>query len=82
MLLLQSAKRHELDVSWLGRIVLPWGWCLYVGSAFGPGGVAARCNHYRRISQHPCWHIDYLRAASPLREIWVTHDPCARIRRL
>ena len=55
-------------------MVLPRGWYLYVGSAFGPGGVAARCNHHRRISERPRWHIDYLRAAAPLRGIWFTHD--------
>jgi Uri superfamily endonuclease len=71
---LQSAKRLELDVGRLGRIVLARGWYLYVGSAFGPGGVAARCKHHRRISERPRWHIDYLRAASRLREIWFTHD--------
>ncbi|MEJ2590508.1 MAG: DUF123 domain-containing protein [Candidatus Thiodiazotropha sp.] len=53
---------------------MPRGWYLYVGSAFGPGGVAARCNHHRRISERPRWHIDYLRAAASLRGIWFTHD--------
>jgi Uri superfamily endonuclease len=55
-------------------VALPRGWYLYVGSAFGPGGVAARCNHHRRVSERPRWHIDYLRAATRLRGIWFTHD--------
>lgn len=78
MLVLRSAKRLALDVGRLGRIDLPGGWYLYVGSAFGPGGVAARCNHHRRISERPRWHIDYLRSRAPLRAIWFTHDPLPR----
>jgi Uri superfamily endonuclease len=49
-----------------------------VGSAFGPGGVAARCGHHRRISERPRWHIDYLRTVFDLKQIWFTHDPLPR----
>jgi Uri superfamily endonuclease len=59
----------------MGDLRLSRGWYLYVGSAFGPGGVAARCDHHRRLATRPHWHIDYLRTGLPLREIWFTHDP-------
>ena len=41
----QIGGRRELEV-------LP-GWYAYVGSAFGPGGVTARCRHHRRPAQRP-----------------------------
>jgi Uri superfamily endonuclease len=77
-LLLELDRRRRLEVGRLGRIDFPAGWYLYVGSAFGPGGVMARCAHHRRVSPRPRWHIDYLRAAGALREIWYTHDPRRR----
>jgi Uri superfamily endonuclease len=73
ILLLRLARGQSFEIGRLGERALPRGWYLYVGSAFGPGGVAARCNHHRRISPSPRWHIDYLRAVAPLRAIWFSH---------
>ncbi|NPV09324.1 MAG: GIY-YIG nuclease family protein [Anaerolineae bacterium] len=36
----------------------------YVGSAAGPGGVAARLGRYLRPLRRPHWHIDYLLAVA------------------
>jgi Uri superfamily endonuclease len=49
------------------------GYYLYVGSAFGPGGLAARLTHHqstRSPRKRPHWHIDYLRPYTHLCEIW------------
>lgn len=78
MLVLRNERRRQLRIGRLGSFSFPRGWYLYVGSAFGPGGVAARCNHHRRISERPRWHIDYLRAQMALREIWFCHGSCRR----
>jgi Uri superfamily endonuclease len=78
VLLLRNSKRQQIQVGRLGLCDFIRGWYLYVGSAFGPGGVAARCAHHRRISLHPRWHIDYLRAKTQLRQIWYSHDPLHR----
>jgi Uri superfamily endonuclease len=78
ILVLENRRRKRIRVGRLGLCDFAQGWYLYVGSAFGPGGVAARCGHHRRISQRPRWHIDYLRAKSVLRQIWYSHDPCRR----
>ncbi|MES9941646.1 MAG: GIY-YIG nuclease family protein [Candidatus Thiodiazotropha sp. 6PLUC2] len=78
VLLLKNSRQKAINVGRLGNCEFPKGWYLYVGSAFGPGGVAARCGHHKRVSQRPHWHIDYLRAETVLREIWFTHDPCRR----
>jgi Uri superfamily endonuclease len=75
ILMLELSRPVSLKVGRLGEVGFKPGWYLYVGSAFGPGGVGARCGHHRRISANPRWHIDYLRAVSRLPEIWYTHDP-------
>ena len=75
VLLLELDRPRRIWVGRLGEIDFPAGWYRYVGSAFGPGGVKARCGHHRRLSVRPRWHVDYLRAAAQLREIWFTHDP-------
>ncbi len=78
ILILCSARARTLEVGRLGRFPLQPGYYLYVGSAFGPGGVAARCGHHMRISARPRWHIDYLRAVCRLEQIWYTHDAVRR----
>ncbi len=78
VLILEALEDARIAVGRLGDLELMSGWYAYVGSAFGPGGVAARCRHHRQISQRPHWHIDYLRAACELREIWFSHDPQRR----
>lgn len=45
----------------LGDLHIIPGHYVYVGSAFGPGGLKARLAHHLKITQRPHWHIDYLR---------------------
>lgn len=47
------------------------GYYLYVGSAFGPGGLRARLSHHLRPSPRPHWHVDYLKPHAQLVEIWL-----------
>jgi Uri superfamily endonuclease len=75
VLILELGEKRRIEVGRLGTFLFVAGWYCYVGSAFGPGGVAARCNHHRRISPRPHWHIDHLRARCRLQEIWYSHDP-------
>jgi len=51
---------------------------VYVGSAFGPGGVAARVRGHLASSRAPHWHIDYLRRIAAIDEVWYTYDPSRR----
>lgn len=62
----------------LGELQLLTGYYVYVGSAFGPGGIKARIEHHLRISEHPHWHLDYLRAYLQPQEIWFTYDSVRR----
>ncbi len=60
----------------LGCFDFAAGYYLYVGSAFGSGGLAARLRHHqRRNKPHPHWHVDYLRAQAHLCEIWSVSYP-------
>lgn len=65
-----------LRIGKLGVFDFDPGLYLYVGSAFGAGGLAARLAHHRRTEKpHPHWHIDYLRPAARLREAWTVGGP-------
>ena len=70
LLLHLSVPRHVV-VGALGAFNFPSGWYLYLGSARGPGGLAARlARHRRREKERHHWHIDYLRAVATLVEVW------------
>lgn len=71
-LMLTSQRTGSVRIGRLGDFALQSGFYIYVGSAFGPGGLAARIRHHRQIAARPHWHIDYLRAACDLAEVWFT----------
>jgi Uri superfamily endonuclease len=56
-------RARQLSIGRLGCFRLEPGIYLYVGSARGPGGLAARLGHHWRRAERPHWHIDYLRRA-------------------
>lgn len=74
-LILRAIRRRRLRIGRLGHLQIEPGWCVYVGSAFGSGGLRARLGHHRRKSTKPHWHIDYLKAALQCHSIWFTIDP-------
>ena len=70
-LLLHLAAPRTVVVGALGAVNFPPGWYVYLGSAHGPGGLAARvARHRRRVDKRFHWHIDYVRAVSTLIEVW------------
>jgi len=73
-LILLSAADQLIEIGKLGPFSIPRGFYVYVGSARGPGGLKARIAHHERISQRPHWHMDYLRPALQLKEVWYTYD--------
>ena len=73
VLVLRCQKPEVVRVGGLGELLLKPGHYLYVGSAFGPGGLRARIEHHSRIAFRPHWHIDYLRAQCELVEVWTTN---------
>lgn len=54
----------------LGILDVRPGFYVYVGSALGPGGLAARIGRYARQEKGLRWHVDYLRAVTELVEAW------------
>ncbi len=74
-LVLGSSKMKTITIGKLGTLFLKPGFYVYIGSAFGPGGLQARINHHLKNSSRPHWHIDYLSPTLRLCEIWYTYDP-------
>jgi Uri superfamily endonuclease len=77
-LLLALPRRQTLQVGRLGRAKFKHGIYVYIGSAFGPGGLNVRISHHLRVSLKPRWHIDYLRGAAYPTAVWYTYDPVHR----
>ena len=67
-----------VQVGRLGELRVCRGTFVYVGSAFGPGGLAARVRHHMCSRAAPRWHLDYLRDHLRPREVWFTHDVAHR----
>jgi Uri superfamily endonuclease len=77
VLILRLHVQRNIQVGRLGRFAFPSGYYAYVGSARGPGGLAARVGRHLRRHKTRRWHIDYLRAASEPFEVWagVSENP-------
>jgi Uri superfamily endonuclease len=73
-LILACHKTGPVRIGKLGTMQLQPGFYVYVGSAFGTGGLQARLRHHLHIAPQPHWHIDYLRAVCNLVEVWYTTD--------
>ena len=73
-LLLASATEREINVGSLGRLQVVPGRYVYVGSAHGRGGLAARVSRHQATAKKLRWHIDSLRAATELVAVWYTPD--------
>lgn len=61
LLVLRSHGEATVQVGRWGPLAVRPGVYLYVGSAFGPGGVRARVGRHLRMRKKPHWHLDYLR---------------------
>jgi Uri superfamily endonuclease len=65
-----GGSRRRVRIGRLGVLQLRPGWYVYIGSAFGTGGLRARVNHHRRVARRPHWHVDYLRRRTRLVAVW------------
>jgi Uri superfamily endonuclease len=73
-LLLELDEPTELEVGNLGCIRFDSPFYLYFGSAFGPGGLAARLGRHLQARRQAHWHIDYLRQVAAVVGAWHTRD--------
>ncbi|QCQ21167.1 GIY-YIG nuclease family protein [Desulfoglaeba alkanexedens] len=74
-LVLRSLKSTSAQIGRWGQLRIVPGYYIYVGSAFGPGGVQARITRHCRKTKPKHWHIDYLREhVNPL-FAWYSNEP-------
>ncbi len=74
VLILQSCRTGKAQIGRWQEITLHPGFYLYVGSAFGPGGVRARVSRHYRTTKQYHWHIDYLREFLIPIGTWYSHE--------
>ncbi len=74
ILLLHLADGKTISIGRLGAFPFPAGAYLYLGSAFGPGGLAARLRRHLAGTGRLHWHIDYLRQEATPAQIWYIQD--------
>ena len=60
LLLFRLPRTTPVEVGRLGRLQLDAGTYGYVGSALGPGGLAARLNRHATSSARRHWHLDHV----------------------
>ncbi len=77
-LLLTSDECTQIDVGALGTMKIQRRDYVYVGSAFGTGGLRARVERHARGEGALHWHVDYLRAVTTLDTVWYTCDDTRR----
>jgi len=69
---------RDISIGRLGAFRFPAGWYLYVGSAFGPGGLDARLGRHQRTfaaGKRAHWHVDYLRQQTVWGGAWGCDSP-------
>jgi Uri superfamily endonuclease len=84
-LLMRSRGVDTVSVGSLGNMRIEPGAYLYVGSAFGPGGLRARLARHAARTKVARWHVDYARPRMSLVCAWFStsnarfeHDWAAR----
>jgi len=70
-LLLELEQEAVITVGRLGTFRFPAGYYVYVGSALGSGGLAARLARHRRRDKKLRWHIDYVLAHARIVDVRV-----------
>ncbi|MES3630565.1 MAG: GIY-YIG nuclease family protein [Longimonas sp.] len=78
VLCLTLEQKEQVQAGAKGDVLLHRGYYLYVGSAFGPGGVAARVRRHARTDHGLHWHIDYIRDVCRLQGVWVSYADTKR----
>jgi len=72
ILIASMLQMKRIEIGRLGRFDISPGFYVYVGSAFGAGGLRARLGHHLESTADPHWHIDYLLQVARPVEIWYT----------
>jgi len=70
----------EVVVGSLGLVRLSPGYFIYVGSAFGSGGLCSRLGRHCTPFTPLRWQIDYLKPHMQVVDLWFTYDAVKRER--
>ena len=73
ILVLESNSRKRVQIGKWGQLEIVPGYYLYVGSAFGPGGVLSRVSRHCCEEKSKRWHVDFLRESTSLDVVWYIH---------
>jgi Uri superfamily endonuclease len=60
ILLAELGSPGTIEIGKIGSFLFAAGTYAYIGSAFGPGGLAARLSRYASGAGRRHWHIDFL----------------------
>ena len=74
-LLLHLPCSISINFSRFGFASFPPGWLIYVGSAFGAGGIRARVGRHLRLNKAQHWHIDWLLPHARICGFWYSTTP-------
>ncbi len=74
-LVLESQSWQQIQVGRWRALELRPGYYVYIGSAFGPGGLRARVARHFRQEKKLRWHIDYLRVHTTPLGVWLSNGP-------
>ena len=77
-LVLSPSAEQRIRIGKLGQLDVRPGFYVYVGSAFGSGGLTARIRRHQRKTKKLRWHVDYLTAVISIAEVWYTRDTARR----
>ncbi len=73
-LLLRARRSQAIQIGRRGVLNVEPGHYIYVGSAFGPGGIRARIDRHWRLGKNNRWHIDYLRTVVTPIGAWISYE--------
>lgn len=74
LLLFHNRINQAIEIGKIGTMEVQQGYYLYVGSAFGSGGIKARVNRHIRQDKTLKWHIDYLRSHCCLERVFINYS--------
>ena len=78
LLVFRMRQPHTIRVGKLTETRFAAGYYVYVGSAFGPGGLQARLRHHLTFSERCHWHLDYLRPVLHFEYLYLSRETESR----
>ena len=70
-LLIRLPREIRTEIGVLGRVTLNSGTYLYLGSAYGSGGLPARLRRHLRTEKPLHWHVDHLTILGGVERVFV-----------